>query len=81
MTPNIRNEEADALARELASIDGTTLTEAVITALRETIGQRVQQEKPSETASRILVKRGLAFKRDRRPVPASAYHNLDQNLD
>ena len=81
MTLNIRNEEADALARELARMDGTTLTEAVITALRETIGQRIQQETPSETASRILAKRGLGFRKDRQPIPASAYHDLDHNLD
>lgn len=81
MTLNIRNEEADTLARELALIDGTTLTEAVITALRETIGQRIRQETPSETAKRILAKRGLRFQKDRRPVPASAYHDLDHNLD
>ncbi|TNM62564.1 type II toxin-antitoxin system VapB family antitoxin [Aliirhizobium smilacinae] len=81
MTLNIRNEEADALARELAQIDGTTITEAVITALRETIDQRVQQETPGETASRILTKRGLAFKQGRQPVPASTYHDFDHDLD
>jgi hypothetical protein len=80
MTLNIRNEEADALARKLAQMDGTSITEAVITALRETIDQRVKQETPSETAHRILARRGLSFKPGRCPVPAEAYHDLDHDL-
>ncbi|MGK6311858.1 type II toxin-antitoxin system VapB family antitoxin [Neorhizobium sp. DT-125] len=80
MTLNIRNEEADALARELAKIDGTTITDAVISALKETIDKRVRQETPSETARRILEKRGLAFKPHRSPVPPDAYHDLDHDF-
>lgn len=81
MTLNIRNPEADALARELAQMDGTTITEAVVTALRETIENRVQHETPRETARRILAKRGLSFKTGRQPVPVIAYHDLDHDLD
>ena len=80
MTLNIRNEEADTLARELAQMDGTTITEAVVAALRETIDKRVREETPGETARRILAKHGLSFKNDRRSVPASAYHDLDHDL-
>ena len=35
MTLNIKSDEADRLARELADRTGETLTQAVITALRE----------------------------------------------
>jgi len=77
MTLNIRNEEADALARELARIDGTTITHAVISALKETIDKRIRQETPRETAKRILTQRGLAFRANRQPVPPDAYHDLD----
>ncbi|WP_105383167.1 type II toxin-antitoxin system VapB family antitoxin [Neorhizobium alkalisoli] len=80
MTLNIRNEEADVLARELARIDGTTITDAVISALKETLSQRIRQETPRETARRILAKRGLSFKPDRRPLPSDAYHDLDHDL-
>jgi antitoxin VapB len=80
MTLNIRNEEADVLARELARIDGTTITDAVISALKETIDKRIRQETPRETARRILAKRGLSFKPDRRPLPSDAYHDLDHDL-
>ncbi len=80
MTLNIRNEEADVLARELARIDGTTITDAVISALKETIDKRIRQETPRETARRILTKRGLSFKPDRRPLSSDAYHDLDHDL-
>ena len=80
MTLNIRNEEADALARELARIDGTTITDAVISALKETIDKRIRQETPRETATRILTQRGLAFKANRQPVSPEAYHDLDHQI-
>jgi hypothetical protein len=80
MTLNIRNEEADALARELARIDGTTITDAVISALKETIDKRIRQETPRETATRILTQRGLAFKANRQPVPPEGYHDLDHQI-
>jgi antitoxin VapB len=39
MALNIKSEEADRLARELADRTGETLTQAVITALRERRGR------------------------------------------
>jgi hypothetical protein len=80
MTLNIRNEEADALARELARIDGISITEAVVTALKEAIGTRLSQETPTQSARRILARRGLCFNRDRQLVPSAAYHDLDHEL-
>jgi antitoxin VapB len=80
MTLSIRNPEADALARRLAEIDRTSITDAVVVALREAISARIRQETPSQTAQRILAKRGLAFRPDRRPAPADAYHDLDHGL-
>lgn len=80
MTLNIRNAEADELARELARIDDTSITEAVIVALRETIRSRTNRETPRETASKILARYGLSFKPNRKPVPQYAYHDLDHDL-
>jgi len=80
MTLSIRNPEADALARRLAEIDNSSITEAVVVALKESIAARIARETPSETARRILAKRGLAFRSYRRPVPQSAYHDLDHDL-
>ncbi len=80
MTLSIRNPEADALAKRLAKLDDTTVTEAVIAALREAIAARLKREWPSETAQRILARHGLSFPKDRRPVPPEAYHDLDHDL-
>jgi antitoxin VapB len=80
MALNIRNPEADALARRLAQIDQTTITEAVVVALKETLQSRIRQESASDTAKRLLARRGLAFKPDRKPVPDSAWHDLDHDL-
>lgn len=80
MTLIIRNEKAHALAEELARIDGTSAADAVVSALQETLNRRTHQEKPTETARRILEKHGLSFKPDRKPVPADAYHDLDHDL-
>ncbi len=43
MTLSIRNPEADALAKRLAKLDDTTITEAVIVALREAIAARTRR--------------------------------------
>lgn len=80
MTLSIRNPQADALARRLAEIEGASITEAVVIALKEAVNARIRQETPSETARRILAKRGLAFRSDRKPVPDEAYHELDHDL-
>jgi antitoxin VapB len=80
MTLSIRNPEADALARRLAEIDHISITDAVVIALKEAINARIRKETPSETAQRILAKRGLAFRPNRKPVPDGVYHDLDDDL-
>jgi antitoxin VapB len=80
MTLSIRNPEADALARRLAEIDHTSITDAVTVALREAIAARIRKETPSQTAQRILANRGLVFRPDRQPLPQDAYHDLDHDL-
>ena len=50
MVLNIRNTEADNLARKLAQIEGTSITDALIIALRETIDARRRKESPTEAA-------------------------------
>ena len=80
MTLSIRNPEADALARRLADIDDTSITDAVVSALKEAISARIQRETPSQTARRILAKHGLALSPGRKPLPDAAYHDLDHDL-
>ena len=80
MTLSIRNTEADALAKRLAKMERSTVTSAVVLALREAIAARVKRESPTETARRVLAEQGLAFPKDRKPVPPQAYHDLDHDL-
>jgi antitoxin VapB len=42
MALNLKSEEADRLARELAGVTGETLTEAIVVALRE----RLERQRP-----------------------------------
>jgi antitoxin VapB len=80
MTISIRNPEADVLARRLAEIDHSSITDAVVVALKEAIDARIRRESPSETARRILARHGLAFRPGRKPIPADAWHDLDHDL-
>ena len=80
MTLSIRNPEADVLARRLAQIDQTSITDAVVTALKEAIRARTKRETASETARRLLARRGLNFQPGRKPVPDSVWHELDHDL-
>ncbi len=81
MTLGIRSPEADALARRLAKLDQTSITDAVVAALREAVDARLKKETPSETARRILARRGLSFRKNRKPIPDDAYHDLDGNFE
>jgi antitoxin VapB len=80
MTLSIRNFEADALARRLAQLDKSSITDAVVVALKEAIQRRVREERPSETARRLLARRGLKFQPGRKPVPDTAWRELDHDL-
>jgi len=80
MTLNIRNPEADELARELARIDDTSITDAVIVALRETIRNRLRRETPSETARKILARHGLRVQPGHKPASPEVFHDLDHDL-
>jgi antitoxin VapB len=80
MTLSIRHPQADALARRLAEIDGTSITDAVVAALKEAVSARTHRETPTQTAQRILAKRSLAFRPNRKPVPRDAWHELDHDL-
>ena len=81
MVLNIRNPEADALARKLAAIEGTEITQAVITALREAVQKRTKKEGPIESAQRILKEFNIELKPSaRKKLPDSVYHDLDHKL-
>ncbi|WP_020179845.1 type II toxin-antitoxin system VapB family antitoxin [Methylopila sp. M107] len=81
MVLNIRNAEADALARQLAEIDRSSITEAVVTALRETIGARRRSEAAIDTARAILKRHGVQpSERMSRPVTQDVWDGLHEDL-
>jgi antitoxin VapB len=53
MSLNIKNEEADRLAHELAGLTGESLTMAVTVAMRERL-DRLQQSKAGSLSERLL---------------------------
>jgi antitoxin VapB len=54
MPLNIKDAEADRLARELAASTGETLTEAVLNALRERLARQRQRRPAPRSAKEIL---------------------------
>ncbi len=54
MALNIKDAEADRLARELAAATGETLTDAVLNALRERIARQRQKRPAPRSAREVL---------------------------
>ena len=65
MAINIKNAEADRLARELSEITGETITEAVIKSLAE----RLEREKNKQTTSVPLQEELLSIAKRYQAVP------------
>ncbi len=80
MVLSIRNKEADMLARKLARIENTTVTEAVIIALKTALKPHMVRETPSETTARLLAKYGLSLHGDRQPVSKQVFHDMHHDL-
>jgi hypothetical protein len=80
MVLSIRNKEADMLARKLASFEKTTVTEAVIIALKTALKPHMVRETPSETTERLLKKYGLTLKPNQQPVPKSVFHDMHHGM-
>ena len=77
MTINITNKEADSLTRKLAEMEGVSLTEAVVIAMREAIQRRRNVETPEETAARIRAELGIELTdQARRPLPRSVFDEM-----
>jgi antitoxin VapB len=81
MALNITNKEADSLTRQLAEIEGVSLTEAVVTALREAIARRRRRETPQQTAARLRAEFGVVLTdRARQPLPRTVYDEMSGEL-
>lgn len=80
MTVTIRKQSVDRLARRLATMRGVTITRAVEGALEAAVIAESGKETPGEVAERILARRGIVVGPGGKPVPQSAYHDLDHDL-
>jgi antitoxin VapB len=65
MALNIKNSEADRLARELAETTGESLTEAVVNALRERLVRKTGRRDPKAMLVEI---QGIQSRFRRRPL-------------
>lgn len=80
MVLNIRNREADDLARRLAEIDRSSITDAVVTALRETLSARRKRMSSEDIARLVLEKHGVELTDAmRRPVDAEVWDDLHED--
>lgn len=78
MTLNLKNEEATALARELAAATGESVTRAVTVAVRERLA-RVRQQDEAAAADRVSRMRWIARDASRRwiePYRTSSHAEL-----
>ena len=77
MAINITNPEADQLARQFARLEGMTLTQGIVRALREAIARRRDRETPQETAARLRAEFGVKLsKKARQPLRREVYDEM-----
>ena len=80
MVLNIRNPRADALARELAELQGTSITEAVVTALDQAVRERRKRKSSREIIDEILKEKGIVRTSDaREPVAQEVWDEIHDN--
>jgi antitoxin VapB len=81
MAINITNKEADSLVRQLAKIEGTGLTEAIVVALREALQRRRRRETPQQTAARLRAELGIELTEQARlPLPRAVFDEMSGEL-
>lgn len=84
MALNLKSADADRLARELATMTGESLTEAVTTALAERIARyRDQQRRPGLATELAAIRRRAAKLRwrDKRPIDEILGYGPDGTFD
>ncbi|HUZ72951.1 MAG TPA: type II toxin-antitoxin system VapB family antitoxin [Stellaceae bacterium] len=81
MSLNIKNDEADRLARELAELTGETVTTAVTTALRERLAVVRRARRETGLAERLLAIGATCAARFKEPYRSSDHGELlyDEN--
>ena len=76
MALNIKNDEADRLARELAELTGETVTAAVTEALRERLEQLRRQRRRKRLSERLLAIGADSAPRFKEPYRSAEHGDL-----
>ena len=76
MALNIKNDEADRLARELAELTGETVTAAVTEALRERLEQLRRQRQRKGVSERLLAIGADSAPRFKEPYRSAEHGDL-----
>jgi antitoxin VapB len=76
MALNIKNDEADRLARELAELTGETVTAAVTEALRERLEQLRRQRRRKGLSERLLAIGADSAPRFKEPYRSAEHGDL-----
>lgn len=77
MTINITNKEADALTRRLARIEGVSLTEAIVIAMREALARRRTADGMRASVDRLHAEFGVKLTDEQRePLPRGIYDEM-----
>jgi antitoxin VapB len=77
VTINITNREADTLTRRLARIEGVSLTEAIVIAMREALARRRTADSMRASVDRLHAEFGVKLTDERRePLPRSVYDEM-----
>ena len=77
MAINLDNPEAEALTRQFAQIEGVSIEDAVVIAMREAIERRSAAETPLQTAARLREKYGIVLDdRMRTQLPLSVFDEM-----
>ncbi|QFI67874.1 type II toxin-antitoxin system VapB family antitoxin [Sinorhizobium alkalisoli] len=77
MAINVTNERADELTRKFAKIAKVSISDAIITAMREAIERRLNVETPAQTAARLREKYHVELnEKARKPLPKEAFDEM-----
>jgi antitoxin VapB len=81
MVLNIRNPEADRLARKLSFVEGKEITQVVIIALQEALEKRLKEETSRQSVLRLMNKHGLVYQEKMsRKLDNQVYYDLDGEI-
>ncbi|MCD2172922.1 type II toxin-antitoxin system VapB family antitoxin [Rhizobium sp. C4] len=77
MAINVNNPEADQLTRKFAQVEGVSITDAIVIAMKEALARRSANETPSQTARRLREQYGVTLNEQaRQPLSRETFNSL-----